>query len=318
MTRFAVLARALVVAGAIGLLPQGIWSTLLLVNLRASPRVPWGIPAMILLLSVLGQYLNGRWPPASTSAARHRLLRASRVPRSVLVWTWLAGLLAVLALSSCWMVLASLTRMPGSVLPDLSGYPWWTAGLAVAMGAAISPLCEQAAFFGYWQVTLERELAPQAAIIVAALTFAVLPHPPFHAALWAKLPFFFLTGLTFSLMAYYSRSIIPGLGVHVVALLTFFLFVWPGDRTRQLVTDVGPTGWFWAHVAQTIGFAALAFYAFWRVRWTATSADGARRRRDESSPTRSRTRGVPHARQRSLSPASTTAGADAAVRINVM
>ena len=276
MTRVALLARALVVAVAIGLLPQGIWSAMLLVNLRVSPTVPWGIPVMIAVLWVLGQYLNGRWSPASTRAVRHRSLRATRVSRSVLLWTWLAGLLAVLALSGYWIVFASLTPMPGSVLPDLSGYPWWTAWLAVAMGAAISPLCEQAAFFGYWQVTLERELAPAAAIIIAAITFAVLPHPPFHAALWVKLPFFFFTGLTFALMAYATGSILPGLGVHAVALFTFFVFVWPADRTRPLVTDSGPTGWFWVHLAQMVVCAALAWYAFRRVRRISGSPDGAR------------------------------------------
>jgi hypothetical protein len=41
--------------------------------------------------------------------------------------------------------------MPGSVLPPLSGYPWWTAALAIGTGAAISPLCEQVGLWGYWR-----------------------------------------------------------------------------------------------------------------------------------------------------------------------
>jgi hypothetical protein len=273
MVRFAVLARAALIAVAIGLVPQGIWSVLLLLNLRVSSRLPWAVPLMIALLWALGRYLNGRWAPVSTRAARHRLLRARPVPRPMLLWTWCAGASAVLALAGLWTVIASFTRMPGSVLPDLSPYPWWTGGLAVVMGGAISPLCEQAAFFGYWQVMLEREFAPAVAIVGAAITFALLPHPPAAAALWIKLPFFWLTGLTFSLMAYYAQSILPGLALHFVALLTFFVVVWPGDRTRPLVMDAGISGWFIAHLAQFVIGSAMAIWAFRRVSAFEVSVD---------------------------------------------
>lgn len=275
MTRFGVLVRAAVLAVAIGLVPQGIWSALLLLNLRVSRTLPWAVPLMVALLWTFAQYLNGRWPPASTSVTRHRLLRANRVPSRLLLWTWFAGMAAVLALTGFWIVLASFARMPGSVLPDLSSYPWWTAWLAVVMGAAISPFCEQAAFFGYWQVTLEREVGPASAIIGAALTFALLPHPPAAAALWIKLPFFFLTGLTFSLMAYYARSILPGLALHFVALFTFFVLIWPADRTRPLVLEGGHTAWFWMHVAQVIGCSALTVWGFRRSSQVAGSVDRA-------------------------------------------
>lgn len=265
MTRYGVLARAFIAAVAIGLLPQGIWTALLLLNLRISGTLPWAIAVMAAVLWALFQYLNGRWPPASTSAVRHRLLRANHVPRRVLLWTLLAGLSAVVALAGYWIVLASVSRMPGSVLPDLSRYPWWTSWPAVITGAAISPLCEQAAFFGYWQATLERELAPRSAITIAALTFAALPHPPAQVALWIKLPFFFFTALTFSLMSYYARSILPGLVVHFVALFMFFALVWPADLTRPLVTEVGITWWFVAHLAQIVGCSMLALWAFRRL-----------------------------------------------------
>jgi hypothetical protein len=151
----------------------------------------------------------------------------------------------------------------------------------VITGGAISPFCEQAAFFGYWQATLERELTPAVAIIAAALAFALLPHPPAAAALWIKVPFFFLTGLTFSLMAYYARSILPGLALHFVALLAFFVVVWPGDRTRPLVMEVGIDGWFCTHVAQFVGCSVVAVWAFRRLSHLAASVD-----RDATSATK--------------------------------
>jgi hypothetical protein len=261
--------RALVVSGGIGLaitfVPQGIWSALIASNLRLTPRVPWAVLVMTVMLAIAGRYLRGRWPKSRTSGTRRGLLRPTAVPRRVLLTALTAGASAMVALAGCWTVCASVVRMPGSVLPDLSSYPWWTAAPAVVMGALISPLCEQAGVFGYWQAALEQEFASPMPVLLAAMTFAGFPHPPAQAAAWVKLPFFFFTGLTFSLMAYYTQSILAGLVIHVVGLFMFFVFVWPADSTRPLVSDVGTGGWLWTHVAQIVIFAALAAWTFRRL-----------------------------------------------------
>ena len=261
---FALTSTALV-ALAIAFVPQGIWSALIAVNLRFSPTIPWAVVVMAILLSVTARYLRGRGP-SGTSETRHGPPRANIVSRSLLLWAWLAGACAVVALVGYWIILASFVRMPGSVLPDLSAFPWWTAGLAVAAGAAISPLCEQAGLWGYWQVALEREFSGPTAIIVTAAVFAVLPHPPVTTALWPKWILFFLAGLTFSTMAYLTDSILPGLAVHGVALLVFFVFVWPYDPQRRLIFEAGTDGWLWTHVAQAAIFSVLAWWAFRRLR----------------------------------------------------
>jgi membrane protease YdiL (CAAX protease family) len=187
------------------------------------------------------------------------------MPRRVLLTALTAGAFAMIALAGYWTVCASFVRMPGSVLPDLSSYPWWTAAPAVVMGALISPLCEQAGLFGYWQAALEHEFASPTAVLLAAMTFAVLPHPPAEAAAWVKLPFFFFAGLTFSLMARDTQSIVPALVIHVAGLLMFFVFVWPADSTRPLIRDVGAGPWLWTHVAQIVIFTALAAWTFRRL-----------------------------------------------------
>lgn len=269
---FLSLARTALVALAITFVPQGIWSALIAVNLRSTPTVPWAVLVMAIVIAVAGRYLMGRrWPPRGSKTSP--LLRLKPVSRPVLIWAWLAGACAVVALVGCWIVLASLVRMPGSVLPDLSAYPWWTATLAVATGAAISPICEQAGLWGYWQVALEREFSGMAAIFVAALTFAVLPHPPAQAALWPKWLFFFLSGLTFATLASMTDSILPGLAVHGAALLTFFLFVWPYDPQRRLFFEGGADGWLWTHLAQAIIFSVLACWALGRLRQVSARID---------------------------------------------
>jgi membrane protease YdiL (CAAX protease family) len=260
------LGRSALISLVIAFVPQGVWSALIIVNLRTTPAVPWATALMTLALWFVVRYLSGRPQPWSGPKVKRRPPRANLVSRPVLLWAWLAGALAVVALIGVWITLASILRMPGSVLPDLSAYPWWTAAFAVVTGAAISPLCEQAGFWGYWQVALEREFSGLTAILCTAIVFAVLPHPPGHAPLWPKWLFFFLTGCTFSTMAYLTDSILPGLAVHVLALFTFFTFVWPRDAQRRLFGETGAGAWFWIHIAQAAVFSALAYWAFQRLR----------------------------------------------------
>jgi membrane protease YdiL (CAAX protease family) len=254
--------RALVIGIAITLIPQGVWSALIATNLRFAPEIPWAVLTMAFLIAAGGQYLRGVWGPSRSAATRRQSLRATVVPPLMFAWAWLAGGLAMIALGGVWIVLASMTRMPGSVLPDLSKYPKWTAVLSVAMGALISPLCEQAGIWGYWQEAAERRWAAGTAIALTALLFALGPHPPAGAPFLPKMLFFFVTGLVFSAMAYVTRSILPAIPVHAIGLLAFFLGVWPHDPERRLVFTAGPDAWFWIHVAQIVVFTSLAYWAF--------------------------------------------------------
>ena len=66
-----------VLAFAITTIAGGIWSALILTNLRNSPAVPWAVPVMALLLWLGWSYLGGRWWPRTTSEARRDYLRAN-------------------------------------------------------------------------------------------------------------------------------------------------------------------------------------------------------------------------------------------------
>jgi membrane protease YdiL (CAAX protease family) len=259
------LVKRAIVALAITLVPQGVWSALIVTNLRTLPSIPWSVLVMAVILGIGAQYLRGAWGPARTAASRRHSLRATVVSRKMFMWAWLAGGLSMIALVGVWILLASSVRMPGSVLPDLSGYPRWTAILAVGMGALISPLCEQAGIWGYWQGALERRWSGATAIMVTSVAFALGPHPPAGAPIVARVTFFFLTGLIFSTMTYLTNSILPAIPVHVVGLLMFFVLVWPVDPERRLVPTSGTDAWFWIHVAQVAAFAVFACWAFGRL-----------------------------------------------------
>jgi hypothetical protein len=257
--------RATITALLIALAPQGVWSALILTNLRVSPTVPWAVALMAGLLWAMWRYLGGAFPPRRTSESRQRHRRAILVPRQTFMWALIAGTLSLVALAGAWIVLARVIRMPGSVLPSMTNVPHVIVVLAVVTGAAISPICEQIGIWGYGQVMLRRDFSRRTAIVLSALIFAVAPHPPFGVPLLPKIVFFFLVGLPFAVTADLTGSILPNLPVHMLGLLTFFTVVWPQDPQRLLLRDTGPDGWFLLHAAQAILFAGLAVRAFRRL-----------------------------------------------------
>lgn len=239
---------------------QGIWGVLVVSNLRTSPKIPWAVGVMAILLWLMWQYLGGRWWPRSTSELRRSLLRATPVSRRVLGWALLSGALSITALTGCWIVLFQLVRMPANVLPDISDYPFLTVALVLVTSSLAAPLSEEAAFRGYFQVPLERQFSGPAAVVLSSILFALV-HVT-HGFLWPKLLVYFLAGLSFGVTAYLTNSILPGIAVHILGDVTFFTLVWPYDAARRLVTEGGADAWFWIHAAQAVLFTVLAIFAF--------------------------------------------------------
>jgi membrane protease YdiL (CAAX protease family) len=252
-----------IVALVILAVAQGTWGALLLLNLKVSPAVPWAVGVMAIVLWLMWQYLGGRWWPSSTSDLRRQLLRANPVSRPTFLWAIVAGLFSIGALTGYWIVMTQLVKMPGNILPSTSAYPLLTLILFGIMASLVSPLSEEAAFRGYFQVTLERVYPAVTAIVISSALFA-LAHIT-QGLLWPKLSIYFLAGTVFGTLAYLTRSIVPGIVVHVMADMTFFALVWPYDTSRRLVWEGGADTWFWTHVAQAIVCTILAIIAFSRL-----------------------------------------------------
>jgi membrane protease YdiL (CAAX protease family) len=259
------IARAALVGIFIALFGQGVWAALIGLDLQTTPSIPWAVFAMAPLLWLVWKYLGGSGPPRSTAQARRRYLRANRVPRHVLVVALVAGAASIVALAGSWIVMAQIVRMPSNVLPDMEKYPWLTTVAIITMGSILGPMLEQAGIWGYCQGMLEREFSGPTAALIAALVFAILPHPPMHSALWPRLVFYFLSGATFAAMAYLVNSILPGIVIHIFGDLMFFSLVWPHDGARPLLALVSPDLWFWVHVVQVIVFTMIAIIAFVRL-----------------------------------------------------
>jgi hypothetical protein len=82
---------------------------------------------------------------------------------------------------------------------------------------------------------------------------------------WPTLLFYFFVDVMFGVTAYLTKSILPGIAVHTIGLLTFFTLVWPHDAARRLVSEGGADTWFWLHVVQVLIFTPLAILAFRRL-----------------------------------------------------
>jgi membrane protease YdiL (CAAX protease family) len=220
---------------------------------------------MAVVLAAYWWWLSGHGWPAQTAEARSRLLRARRVTRAAFSWSIVGGAFALVALAGLWIILVQLTGNGGNpTQAQLDGYPGLFVGLAILMGSLVSPLTEEAAFRGYGQVILERHFVPIYAMGISSLFFT-LWHGPTQGFFWSKLLFFFLVGVTFGTIAYLTDSTLPAIPVHIAGDLLFFIFIWPQDAHRILLSQHGPDLWFWINAAQVVVFSGLAIVAFRRL-----------------------------------------------------
>lgn len=253
--------------GIVGLgivvLAGGVWTALIIANLKTSPAIPWSFPVMGVVLWAMWQYLGGKGWPRRTAEARRKYLRANLVPRRTFLWALAAGVLAVVALAGLWIVMFKLVKMPGNVLPDLSNYPALTGIAIILMASLVAPFMEEAGIRGYFQVALEREFSGTTAVLISSVIFALAHFN--QGFVWPKLLLYFLAGVVFGVTAFLTKSTLPAIPVHFIADVIFFTLVWPYDAARKLVWDVGADRWFWIHVAQFVVFGVLAIWAYMRL-----------------------------------------------------
>ena len=246
------------------LLPGGLWSALLAVNLKTGVALPWAVPAASLLLWLGWRYAGGHGPPARTADARRLYRRANPVAGPVWSAALIANGFALLAFCGLWIVLFQLAKAPGNAAIDFSHYPIVAVLLIVTTGALIGAVSEEVGMRGYLQVALERRFAAPLAIFLTAL--ALVPgHALTQGFVWSTLLFYILVDVAFGVTAFLTKSIYPSIVAHWAGLLVFFLVIWPHDASRRLVDAGGADSWFWIHLLQAAIFGALAIWSFARL-----------------------------------------------------
>ena len=241
----------------------GLWSGLLLFNLKLSPAVPWSAVIALGLTGLAFAWLGGKWAPARTQAARKIYLRAAPLRPVPFALAVTAGTAGIAALAGFWIVLFQLVKMPGNSA-DLSRLPLLTVAVSLATAAVIGAVFEEAGFRGYFQGTLEYYMPAPFAILICAIVMA-----PEHAAtqgfVWPTMLFYLVVDVMLGASAALTKSILPGIVVHTIGLAVFFAIVWPADKTRALVSQSGADVWFWLHAGQAILFGTAAILLFLRL-----------------------------------------------------
>lgn len=259
---------------ALTLLPGGLWSALLAVNLRTGIALPWAIPGAVILLWLGWRYAGGHGPPHTTADARKRYRRGNPVAGAIWSTALLANGLALLSFCGLWIVLFQLAKAPGNAAADFSHYSIFTALLIVTTGAVVGAVSEEVGIRGYLQVALEDRFAAPLAILLAAL--ALMPgHALTQGFVWSTLLFYMLADLAYGVTAFLTKSIYPSIVAHSAGLLVFFLVIWPHDTSRRLVSAGGADSWFWIHVLQAAVFGALAIWSFVRLARLTSGPSGA-------------------------------------------
>lgn len=241
---------ALIVLGVL----QSVATSLLLLNLKVAPAIPWSGPLVVVWLWLGLRWFGGSWGPASTSEARREALRARPIDRSVRRTAAIAAILTMMFIVTFTMLTYRIIEIPdeGAPLPVL---PWWSLYTDLLLVAVIAGVSEESAFRGYLQAPLETRYGPVAAIAISALLFwAVhLNHP----SGLARFPALIAMGGMLGALAWASRSIYPAIAVHVAADALVFIASTAGVGPRSiwnppLVADSGLDGAFLLTMALAI------------------------------------------------------------------
>ncbi|HEY3053003.1 MAG TPA: CPBP family intramembrane glutamic endopeptidase [Thermoanaerobaculia bacterium] len=208
----------LIVAGV----PTFVWALLAGINLRFTPRVPWSVPVMAMVLLAYWRYVGGDGPPRRLSAIRSERLRA--LPLSPRVWrlSLIAGGLGVAAV---WATFAALRGVLHIIPPadNIARFPVWTIFAAIMMGSAVAGVAEEAGFRGYMQLPLERAYGPLVAVGTTSILFTLV-HLSHGARILPFLPFYFVVAVLYGLLALLTGSIFPSMTLHFAGDVLMFSF----------------------------------------------------------------------------------------------
>jgi len=249
--------RAIVSGMIVSGVPTIVWGTLATVNLRLSPRVPWSVPLMAVLLWAYWRYLRGDGPPRRLATVRHDHLRAA--PLTLREWrlTLIGGGAAIAAV---WALFAAFRGLLHLVPPpnDLARFPMWTVLAAIVMGSAVAGIAEEAGFRGYMQVPLERAYGPVPAIAITSVLFTLV-HLTHGSRILPYLPFFFAAAVIYALLAFLSGSILPSMTLHFAGDVLMFTLRYSAARQGA----IGASGGFAVGYAMAAaGFVVLSALMF--------------------------------------------------------
>ena len=228
---------------------SGLLITLAAVNVWPLLLLNLGGPlAAFAEASFLGLFLwwtGGGGPPQATKPARATAFRRGRLSPTQWFWGVIAALFFAATIHASIVLLFRLVSFPMVAFRhgyDVSFIPTqplrW---LAVVVSATSAGICEETGFRGYMQRPIEQRYGAPVAILISSLFFMAL-HLTKAWATPGMVPIVFGAGVLLGLLAWSSRSLIPGMIGHVVMDIGLFAYWWTGiagDFTARTITDTG-------------------------------------------------------------------------------
>lgn len=191
-------------------------------NIEILPSFPWALFIGLIWIWIIWRFLTGKKTPFPASEKRKELSRSEKMNGKTIKWIFFSGFLLSITLLSLTLIGYQFTKVPLQqldLLIALNKIPLWTSISLLFIASLITGVVEELAFRGYMQKIIELKHKPYIAITIVALVFTVVHFLPL--IIW---PLFFLGSLGWGILAYYSKSVVPGIVFH--SIIDFSAFVW--------------------------------------------------------------------------------------------
>jgi len=227
----------------VGTLP---WAWLVSLNIKYLPSVPWSVPIIAVYLWLYWQYfIKGKGWPAFTAQSRKKMARANGLGSDVWGASILSGFLGWGSLLAFSTVLSRLIKLPQQDSSGVEHVPLLSLFIILLGSSAVAGIAEETGFRGYMQKPIEERHGPVVAIIITGIMFG-LAHFSHAETTLSLMPFYFFVALIYGMLAYITKSILPGILLHAAGdvFAGFNLFTqgqseWAPAAPRSLVWENG-------------------------------------------------------------------------------
>lgn len=234
------LLRAIIFGLLIALVAANTWQLLLRflgVRLAAAGEA--------VFLALFLWWTTGGGPPRTVRALRAMAFRRRSLSSTEVAWGISAALFIAIAVHAAIVVVFRLVPYPISAFRsgyDLSFIPslrlkW----VVVVISAASAGICEETGFRGYMQQPIEQHYGAPLAVAVSSFFFTAV-HLTKSWAMLGMVPIVFGAGVLLGVLAWSSRSLIPGIIGHVIMDTGLFAFWWTGIAGNFTERPIAETG----------------------------------------------------------------------------
>ncbi|MFC2028962.1 type II CAAX prenyl endopeptidase Rce1 family protein [Chloroflexota bacterium] len=220
--------------------------------------------AISIFLFLYWKFFSGSWGHAASKATRKHYFRANTL--STVQWRW--GLFTAVLLAVIWqagfVVTFRLIEYPAAQFTQgngLDNLPTGIAWIAVIFAALSAGICEEVGFRGYMQVPLEERYGPIVAILINSIIFVGIHlHQP-----WAPpvLPHLFVIAILFGILAYVSKSLVPGIIAHFLLDIGNFSYWWSDIAGKFEYQTIAITGVDLHFIVWLLIFVASSVLSIW-------------------------------------------------------